>query len=115
MQTADSCAAAALHLCTVAAWTMACFLVLVGGGWLGWLVGCVVRGYNVWEGSLCDTLHHEGIIIKTSRALAAGPLPVSKSWTASLELPVCMLGVVLPRDFSRWSLSVFVLRDSTCM
>lgn len=31
----------------------------------------------------------------------AGPLPMSKSWTASLELPVSMLGVVLPKDFSR--------------
>lgn len=33
--------------------------------------------------------------------LCAGPLAVSKSWTANLELPLSMLGVVLPRDFSR--------------
>jgi hypothetical protein len=26
---------------------------------------------------------------------------MSKSWTASLQLPVCLLGLVLPRDFSR--------------
>jgi hypothetical protein len=32
---------------------------------------------------------------------AAGSLPVSDLWTANLELPVCLLGVVLPKDFNR--------------
>lgn len=30
-----------------------------------------------------------------------GALPVSNLWTANLELPVCLLGVVLPKDFNR--------------
>jgi len=49
-----------------------------------------------------------------TRRMATGPLPVSKTWTASLELPVCMLGVVLPRDFRRcvlWALTCPLCRD----
>lgn len=34
-------------------------------------------------------------------AVPAGQLPVSKLWTANLELPVCLLGTVLPKDFNR--------------
>eukprot|EP00775_Hariotina_reticulata_P003791 gene3791-4049_t len=33
---------------------------------------------------------------------ATGQLPVSELWTANLELPVCLLGFVLPKDFKRF-------------
>eukprot|EP00878_Enallax_costatus_P006953 GHUV01007287.1.p1 GENE.GHUV01007287.1~~GHUV01007287.1.p1 ORF type:complete len:760 (+),score=222.01 GHUV01007287.1:879-3158(+) len=40
-----------------------------------------------------------------------GQLPVSKQWTANLELPVCLLGTVLPKDFNRFR-SFVVWRDT---
>ncbi|WIA21715.1 hypothetical protein OEZ85_000881 [Tetradesmus obliquus] len=42
---------------------------------------------------------------------ATGSLPVSELWTANLELPVCLLGVVLPKDFNRFR-SFVVWRDT---
>eukprot|EP00879_Flechtneria_rotunda_P024770 GHRR01026279.1.p1 GENE.GHRR01026279.1~~GHRR01026279.1.p1 ORF type:complete len:285 (+),score=108.08 GHRR01026279.1:633-1487(+) len=42
---------------------------------------------------------------------ATGRLPVSEGWTATLELPVCLLGVVLPKDFKRFR-SFVVWRDT---
>jgi hypothetical protein len=40
----------------------------------------------------------------TARVLVccAGRLPVADGWTGSLQLPVCMLGIVLPKDFKRF-------------
>lgn len=34
-------------------------------------------------------------------ASCPGELPVSELWTANLQLPVCLLGIVLPKDFNR--------------
>lgn len=48
---------------------------------------------------------------EVSLRVSTGKLPVSEGWTASLELPVCLLGVVLPKDFSRFR-SFVVWRDT---
>ncbi len=45
------------------------------------------------------------------RTYIAGKLPVGDNWTACLELPVCMLGLVLPKDFTKFK-SFVVWRDT---
>jgi hypothetical protein len=65
------------------------------------IIACVVALHTMHTDRILSLWVPVVCCVSCLHCCAPGPLPMSKSWTASLELPLCMLGVLLPRDFSR--------------